>query len=193
MTVAHSLTKIGQLDEQRGVFLGEYSPDNANTLYFAYAAPDFLRDDKKEQLVLNFNKAGDELARRQPNEPYVKGTEDIIREALKNGTYKDGVDVLSPMELLNGVNAHGEIVRPDNNVVALMKNSTAFARINGAIKSGAFSWSVSSSEHPHTTSLVRRVRLTDGVYGWDYKGGLRSGVVPVRFYKAKPPQPSPPV
>ena len=192
MTIAHRHTKVGQLDKKRGVYLGTYSPDNGNKIYFAYAAPDFLRDDKKKQLVLTFHEAGKELAHRQPNLPYVMGTEAIIREALKSGTYQDGVDVLAPMELLNGRNTHGEIVRPDNNVVAL-KGAPGFAKIVEAIKSGADSWSVSSSESPSSTSYVRHVSLTDGDLIWHIKDLSSSGVVPVRFYKVKPPQPSPAV
>ena len=77
-------------------------------------------------MILTFNEAVKELTGRNSGRRYGNGTQAALRQALREGKYQDGDQVLAPMEILNGRNAYGNTVRPGKNVVELMKVSPAF-------------------------------------------------------------------
>jgi hypothetical protein len=185
---------IGQLVEGRGVYLGPWTFDPKRDPVEAYSAPDFLRDRSGNQLVLNFREAVKELTGRNEGRCSGNGTEASLRQALSEGQYQDGDLVVAPMEFLNGRDAYGKTVRPDNNVCDLLRTTPAFETLRNAASgsSGDDRWSVSGSEPPASTSLVSHVRLTDGVVDWYNYFNIRSGVVPARVFHRANPQPGPP-
>lgn len=193
MSVVQAASTIGTLVRGRGVDLGDFLPDpkNSRLIYRAYADNDFLRDDKREIRHLSFNETGKELVQRYPGELYVMGTEANIRKAMIDGTYKDGVKVPPPPELLIGRNADGEMVRPENNVFVLSRKSAAFAKMMTAIDSRSAGWCVTSSENSVHSEWVRIVDLYDRDQSWVEKVQIKLAVAPVRFFKAAAPQPRP--
>ncbi len=174
---------VGDCDPARGVYLGEWQAAPGHVVQ-AYADDDFLRDDTGEQLVLTFNEAVTELAKRNDGRAYGDGTERSLRQAIKSGVYRDGDRVLPPKELLHGRDARGNTVCPVQNVFELMK-AGKLPKIAAAVETGRGDerWAVSGSEPSVYTSSVYHVSLTDGDYGWNTKGYLRSAVVPVRLYR----------
>lgn len=184
----------GQLVAGKGVYMGSWSFDPTYDPVAIYSADDFLRDKPGRQLVLTFNEAVKELTSRNDGRRYGNGTEAALRQALREGKYQDGDLVLAPREILNGYNAKGERVRPDNNVSDLLRTTTpAFEKLLIAVNSssGDDSWNISGSESPAYSSSVRHVRLTDGFDVWGGKGNDLSGVVPARIFRGTSPQPGP--
>jgi hypothetical protein len=183
----------GQLGAGKGVYMGAWSFDPKYDPVAIYSADDFLRDKSGKQLVLTFNDAVKELTSRNEGRRYGNGTEAALRQALREGNYRDGDLVLAPREILNGYNARGAHVRPDNNVWELLKTS-AFEKLLTAVKGspGVDRWSLSGSELPGYPSGVWHVSLTDGGDDyWGTKDGDCSGIVPVRIFRRTSFQPGP--
>ena len=183
----------GQLVPGKGVYMGPWSFDPKYDPVAIYSADDFLRDKSGKQLVLTFSEAVKELTSRNGGRRYGNGTEAALRQALREGKYKDGDLVLAPMEILNGRNAYRDTVRPGSNVVELMKVSPAFEKLLNAVNSSSRGgrWSVSGSGYPGNPSSVWHGRLTDGGDDWHGKDRGRSGVVPARIFRGASPQPGP--
>ncbi len=175
--------QIGDHDPLRGVYLGGWEAAPGHVVY-AYADEDFLRDGKGKPLVLTFNEAVKELAKRNEGRSYGDGTESALRQAIESGAYRDGDRVLPPKELLHGCDARGNVTRETENIFALLK-AGKLPKIAAAVESrkGDECWAVSGSEHSGKASHVYYVRLTVGASVWGLKDGPRSAVVPVRLYR----------
>jgi hypothetical protein len=183
---------IGAMIEGRGVYHGAWSPRPNGVIVHAYSDTDFLRDVSGQQMLLTWYAARDELARRNGGRRYGDGTEAALSAALAKspgteGAYKDGDLVMGPQVFLNGVDRKGSKVRAENTYDLLSgPKNEAFKNISQTLKDASSDngrWSWSCSEAPANSSLMRAVRLSDGYGGWIYKGSLRLGVLPFRFFR----------
>jgi len=196
-TETSRLDTIGQLIDGIGIHLGSWSFDSKYDPVAIYSADDFLRDRSGKQLVLNVKEAVNELTRRNHGRRYGNGTVAALRQALREGKYQDGDLVLAPRETLNGYDARGTHVRPDNNVYDLLRTSPAFEKLLNAVNSssGDGRWSVSGSGHPDVSSAVWHALLKDDVADGNPSGYTtvvdRSGVVPARMFRRTSSYPGP--
>jgi hypothetical protein len=187
---------IGTDVEGRGIYHGAWQPCANGVIVHAYSDKDLLKDTSGKQLLLTWNEAGNELARRNGGRRYGDGTEAELRDALAkpagtNGTYQDSDLVMAPQLLLNGRDIRGEKVR-SRNAFDLLGRSTgnAFKNIAETLRdAGSVNgrWSWSCSEARGNASGVRAVSLSDGNDGWDDKGTFRLGVLPFRFFRESHP------
>lgn len=179
----------GDLIGGKGVYAGIYEVNGIKKE--AYFEPDFLRDESGRQLLLNFNEAGEELAKRNGGRRYGNGSENAVRKAIASGEYKDGDLILAPREFLSGRDARGNMVRSGNLVGLLQAGKKSLQRIADTIRairsaSNNGRWSISGTEDPGHPPLVYHTRLTDGDYGQFPKDVTRSGVVPLRLFSPSP-------
>lgn len=182
---------VGDLDPARGVYLGTI--DAGESVVHAYAADDFLRDAKGQQLVLTFNEAVNELAKRNGGRSYGDGSDARIKYAIIVGDYTDGDLVLPSKELLHGRDVCETLVRPTQNIFDLMK-SGKLPKIDRLPRHDDILAVVSASEHPsgHYPNLVSHVELTSGRRSfWCEKAKDYSPVVPVRHYRTLSQAPAP--
>ena len=180
--VPPELSGRGDFAEDRGVYVGKYAG------LAVYTADDFLRDGSGRQLVLNFDEARDELTRHNGGRAYGDGTEKALRQAIENGSYRDGDLVLPPKELLVGKDVYGDKVRPDENIFDLL-DAPSLSKIKSTVinGSGARKWALSSSssdpQHPDVPPYMYLAKLWDGGGYWLSRGYCRAAVVPVRLYR----------
>ena len=178
-----TLPKVGEAVEGRGVYLGHWKAAKGHVVH-AYAADDFLRDAKGDQLLLTFNEACEEFATRNGGRRYGDGSEANIRQAITQGHYQDGDLILPPKSLLNGYDVQGNHTHPVGNIYTLMNNGH-LPKVAAAVRNGEGDqkWAISGSEHPVNASRVYHASLTYGGGHWINKVCLRSAVVPVRFFR----------
>src|SRR6201996_6066192 len=69
MAIGSKPAEVGELDKDRGIYMGI----DRGTGMHAYAAPDFMRNETGEILILSFKAAEEELAKRNQKKAHKPG------------------------------------------------------------------------------------------------------------------------
>lgn len=174
-----TMPKVGDAD--RGIYLGTWEAATGHRVH-AYAADDFLRNAKGNQLVLTFNEAQKELTRRNSGWAAGIGTEAALRaEIAKGGTDFEGKLVLPPLDLLNGRDVRGNTIRPGENICALLNDNKAPKIAEELERAEADKWAVCSLAS--SANFAYHARLTDSYTESVSQYVGRSGVIPVRLFR----------
>ncbi|NDA64475.1 MAG: hypothetical protein EBX50_20970 [Chitinophagia bacterium] len=198
-----SSVQPGEIVDGKGIYLGEWDPNNDGKVIDVFVEDDFLRESSCIQSLFNFRAAVGELTRRNGGRSYGNGTDAAIRAAIKDDTYKDGDLFIPALEFITGRDAAGTELRSGNNIYALLKTAPAFRTILDTLNRSFYGgrWVLSSSV-AHTTAKdfsVHQVRLINESNRKSPEASgfpqvsFCSAVIPVRaFRRDSAPAPVPP-
>ena len=178
--------QIGQLVEGQGIFIGTWTPKDAqgNSLsktFNIFAAPQDLPGTNRYLEVVE-HIAG--LENWHGHDGADCQTDDELCEALQDGSYTGGW-VIPPRELLTGNDAKGNLVQADNLYAHKDKGALRGTFSNVIMNHSDYSdWYWSSTAHSVLPRFMNDARFSDGVEGWSHVGirGLRCR--PVRLVEA---------
>jgi hypothetical protein len=183
-----STLQIGQLVEGKGIYMGEWKPTDSNDrslnkTFDLYAAPEDIRQDNGDNLLMTFNNAVRHVAGLQNwhghNGGDFKNEKDVMK-AVRNNPGALGSWFIPTKEMLHGRNTNGDRVQSDNLYAhrERMPSGGEFVTINNG--SGNARWYWSCTEHPDVSSIVCDVNFTDGDGDWDGKDNYKLSTRSVR-------------
>ncbi|MBI3418521.1 MAG: hypothetical protein HY053_00095 [Proteobacteria bacterium] len=179
--------EIGQLVEGEGIFAGIWEPKDRqgkslNKKFAVFAAPEDFTDSSGKKILLTFEAAADELAKRKNWHGHDGGNyknDTALYKALKGGSYK-GEWFIPTRDLLLGTDIDGNKVHEES--LFKNRNEGDFAGTYTTRESSsdfAF-WYWSSSEHRDHSEGVWFGRFSDGDGGWVNKDTNRLRCRPCR-------------
>ena len=180
--------EIGQVVEGKGVYQGTWSPTDSNgrslgKTFDLYAAPEDIRDDSGDNLIMTFNDAVRHVSRLQNWHGHNGGNfenDKAVMQAVRNNPEQLGNWFIPTREILHGQNADGEKVQDNHlygNREKMPPGGEYVTRNNGSV--GAH-WYWSCTERREYASHVYDVDFTDGDADWVHKDSPELSTRPVR-------------
>jgi len=180
--------EIGQVVEGKGVYQGTWSPSDSNgrslgKTFDLYAAPEDIRDDSGDNLLMTFNDAVRHVSRLQNWHGHNGGNfenDKAVMQAVRKNPEQLENWFISTREILHGQNADGEKVQDDHlygNREKMPSGGEFVTRNNGSGLAHCY-WSC--TEHREHASSVYVIAFTDGDDGWARKDNGELSTRPVR-------------
>ena len=164
--------------EGRGVYLGLWDAAPGHTVH-VFVADDFLRDAEGRPLLLSFNEALIELARRNDGWTAGDGTEDALRrEIIGGGAEFEGKLLLPPNGLLETSIYEALTAGMLPGLAEALRSATKPGQPDHQL------WALSCTRHPKGRTLIRLFMLAGGSSARCYVDSYRTSVLPVWLKRA---------